>query len=368
MSEETKSRREFIVINRSEGREPDAWAKLERVSRVLSVAAIPLVLAAGGWIVQKHLQQQTAAVQQQLQNQTVSKDYVQLAVSILREPDQSKVKPEMRDWAVDLLNAYSAVKLKPTVAEQLKNGKAVLPPLETFAAEPTSALTPEVDSKLRPALEEFQQYLSKAGFRIAGSGQVKYKIVEGDRRTGLIDGEYASFYENRTLTVARQHLSDNDLIQHEYMRHVLEPDFPKSHDYEGDPGWWAYFAVNSGLALYFPCSFNKKPVFAGSDKDFRVELNNRKGLGKRPRTRDEVDFEVGAAWGGAFWELREKMGDPAAADSLLAQSWVSWQPSDPGADLSAEFVGKMIEVDHARFGGQHENLIREVFRGRGLQV
>lgn len=366
MSEETKNRREFVVINRSEGKEPDAWGKLERVSRVLSVAAIPVVLAVGGWLVQKQMQQQAAAAQQQLQHQNVSRDYVQLAVSILREPDQSKVRPEMRDWAVDLLNEYSAVKLKSEVAEKLKNGEAVLPPLETFAAAPSAALTPELDAKLRPALEQFQQYLSKAGFRIAASGQVKYAVVEGDKKSGLING-YASFYNERTLTVARQRLNDYDLIRHEYMRHVLDPDFPKSRDYD-DERWWSYFAVNSGLALYFPCSFKNAPVFAGDDREFRFELQNDRKFQRRPRDMDEADLTGNQIWAAAFWELREKMGDPAAADSLLALSWVGWKPSDPAADLSAEFVGKLIEVDRTRFGGRHENLIREVFRNRGLAV
>ncbi|MDQ3743440.1 MAG: hypothetical protein M3444_03565 [Acidobacteriota bacterium] len=366
MAEETKNRREIVVINRSESREPDRWGKIERISRILSVAAIPVVLAIGGWIVQHQMQNQAATLQQQLQNQTVSKDYVQLAVSILREPDKSKVSPEMRDWAVNLLNAYSAVKLNDDVAKKLKEGQTVLPPLESFTAEPSSGMTPEMESKLRPVLEEFQQYLSKAGFRIASSGEVKYRVVEGDKKTGLIDG-YVSFYENRTLTVARQHLGDSDLIRHEYMRHVLDPDFPDSHNYN-DPRWWSYFAVNSGLAIYFPCSFKKTPSFAPGDKDLGYELKSGKRFNGRPRNMEAADSVGNEVWGSAFWELREKIGDPSVADNLLALSWVSWQPGDPDDDLFAAFVKKMIEVDQSRFSGQHVTTIQEIFRRRGLQV
>src|SRR5215472_12871311 len=84
---------------------------VERISRVVSIAAIPVVLAVGGWIIQR-----------QVQNQTVSRDYVQLAVTILQNPDQSKVPPELREWAVDLLNDNSPTKLNPTALSSLKSG------------------------------------------------------------------------------------------------------------------------------------------------------------------------------------------------------------------------------------------------------
>jgi WD40 repeat protein len=114
--EENKSRREIILINRSEIQSADKWTIVERVSKVLSIAAIPVVLAVGGWIIQR-----------QLQDQTVNRDYVQLAVSILKESDTTKIKPQLRDWAVDLLNANSPTKFSDEVAKQLKSGETTLP-------------------------------------------------------------------------------------------------------------------------------------------------------------------------------------------------------------------------------------------------
>ena len=102
---------------RAEAAKPDAWDRVETVSRTLSIAAIPVLLAVVGWLVQR-----------QIQKQSVGKDYVQLAVSILREPDSSKVNPELRGWAVDLLNAYSVVRLSDAVSTVLKAGQATLPP------------------------------------------------------------------------------------------------------------------------------------------------------------------------------------------------------------------------------------------------
>jgi hypothetical protein len=75
------------------------------------------VLALGGWV-----------IEQRLQNQNVSKDYVHLAVSILQEPESATTKPEMRAWAVQLLNDNSTTKFTPKFSEQLKTGEAQLPP------------------------------------------------------------------------------------------------------------------------------------------------------------------------------------------------------------------------------------------------
>lgn len=102
------------------------WETIERLSRTLSIAAIPVVLAVGGWVIQKRLQ-----------DQTVSRDYVQLAVSILKEPESSNIKPEMRTWAVQLLNDNSPTKFNSEVFEQLKSGKSQLP--ENFNLAPTGS-------------------------------------------------------------------------------------------------------------------------------------------------------------------------------------------------------------------------------------
>jgi len=92
------------------------WEIVERISKTLSMIAIPVVLAFGGWI-----------IQQRLQDQTLNRDYVQLAVSILKEPQDSKMDREMRTWAVQLLNDNSPTKFNSHVVDQLKSGTVQLP-------------------------------------------------------------------------------------------------------------------------------------------------------------------------------------------------------------------------------------------------
>jgi WD40 repeat protein len=109
-STEAKSK----VLSQDQGTMP--WGSLERLAKVASIVAIPLVLAVIGWIIQN-----------QLSERNLNRDYVQLAVSILKEPDASKTNPALRDWAVDLLNDNSPTKFGPDVVRQLKSGEVTLP-------------------------------------------------------------------------------------------------------------------------------------------------------------------------------------------------------------------------------------------------
>ena len=116
------------------GQRVSNWEMIERISKTLSIVAIPLVLAFGGWI-----------IQQRLQDQTVSRDYVQLAVSILKEPKDSKINDEMRAWAVQLLNDNSPTKFNQRVFDQLKAGTTQLP--EDFnVTQPIAAVEPALDN------------------------------------------------------------------------------------------------------------------------------------------------------------------------------------------------------------------------------
>ena len=117
------------------------WEMIERISKTLSIVAIPLVLAFGGWI-----------IQQRLQDQTVSRDYVQLAVSILKEPKDSKINDEMRAWAVQLLNDNSPTKFNQHVFDQLKAGTTQLP--EDFnVTQPIAAVQPASDNSRTEATD-----------------------------------------------------------------------------------------------------------------------------------------------------------------------------------------------------------------------
>lgn len=118
---------EIVVIHRTESpvenKPHDSAQKIEQIAKILSLVAIPLVIAAFGWTIQNVLSQRS-----------LGKDYVQLAVSILTE-ESDNVDPALREWAVDLLSENSPTKFSAEIAQQLKTGELKLP---TFLSEALS--------------------------------------------------------------------------------------------------------------------------------------------------------------------------------------------------------------------------------------
>jgi hypothetical protein len=92
----------------------DIWDKLDVLSRIMSAIAIPAVIAIGGWYIQDFTTRQS-----------ISKDYVTLAISILEKP-KSKEDSGLRDWAVDLLDHNAPIKLPAATVARLRSGSLIL--------------------------------------------------------------------------------------------------------------------------------------------------------------------------------------------------------------------------------------------------
>jgi hypothetical protein len=93
----------------------DRWASIDRVTRLASLIAIPVVIAVSGWL-----------IQDSLSSRNVSQEYVKLAVSILTQAN-NPVAPALRVWAADLLNSNSPTRLDPALIKELKSGEATFP-------------------------------------------------------------------------------------------------------------------------------------------------------------------------------------------------------------------------------------------------
>lgn len=99
----------------------------EQRAKIFSLTAIPLVLGVGGWF-----------IQQRLSEQDIQRDYVSLAVSVINDP--SSVRPELLDWAVDLLAENSPTPLPNEVIEKLKTGVYELPQAERSQTDLVASL------------------------------------------------------------------------------------------------------------------------------------------------------------------------------------------------------------------------------------
>src|SRR3954471_21391160 len=98
------------------------WEKIEPAAKVLSSIAIPIVIAIGGWWIQSSVTQQS-----------INKDYVSLAISILQRP-KGDVEQDLRTWAVELLASYAPVRFSPETVERLKKGSLNLSSIITTLA------------------------------------------------------------------------------------------------------------------------------------------------------------------------------------------------------------------------------------------
>src|SRR5437870_3526744 len=92
----------------------DLWDLAERITRISSLLAIPVVIAIVGGLIQSSLARRT-----------VSQQYVQIAVSILTSKE--KLDDNLRGWAVDLLSENSPTRLSKDVKDKLKKGIVTLP-------------------------------------------------------------------------------------------------------------------------------------------------------------------------------------------------------------------------------------------------
>ena len=96
---------------------------LERLAKILSLVAIPIVVAVLRWMIQNRLG-----------GENIKLEYVKLAVSILQKPSSPDDPSGLRDWATDMLNQNSPVKFNEKTIDQLKSGEINLSTLKGLIA------------------------------------------------------------------------------------------------------------------------------------------------------------------------------------------------------------------------------------------
>ena len=327
---------------------PDTWLDtVEKLSRILSIAAIPVVLAVGGWLIQR-----------QLQDQTIRRDYVQLALSILQNPDPSKVPPEIREWAVDLLSENSPTKLNVQAIKSLKSGAITL---SGFNFVPSSALTPELKQTLETSLQNFKEYLVRLGFEVS-SDPISVNISPGT----MVDNQGVALWDPAThsILVASAFASDEVSVLRQFAHNNLlaARELPS----------WDYYAIESGLASYFPCSFTDHPVAGDRASDAGkallppVDLRQRRKFSEiRLRDWNSVQNDGSGVWGGALWEIREVLGR-GIADQLIAKTWQGFRFGKGEPYLS--FANTLLANSHSIDNGKHTEQLKKIFRNRGLRI
>lgn len=149
--------------------------KLQTIATILSLLAVPLITAWFGY-----------KIQENLSNQSIKKDYVQMAVNILSQPKKPNDE-DLRKWSVDVLSKNSPVPFNQNLSRQLwvgatlpmfagAGGYQIKPPKELMKA-PLPLLQPYEENKIEnlersqrnlEQLIELQQWITNTGSGWAG--------------------------------------------------------------------------------------------------------------------------------------------------------------------------------------------------------
>ncbi len=87
----------------------DRWDKFHVIANSVAILLVPILVGYFGY-------QINAAIK----DKEISQKYVELAIGILRG-DPDKESPALREWAINIINVNSPVKLDPKVREELKH-------------------------------------------------------------------------------------------------------------------------------------------------------------------------------------------------------------------------------------------------------
>lgn len=229
--------------------------------------------------------------------------------------------------------------------------------------KPSASLTPELKENLEQSFRNFYTYLKSVGFSLAHPPP----SVSIDPSV-----ETNCYYEQppkNKIVMSPDLAPYADCALREYIHHVLIDLKPKGF-------LPASNGLESGLADYFPSSFNKSSDFGREMwKVFQKRypgvqiptrnLENHRSFSEIRRGQTEYHDE-GNVWGGAFWELRQTIGD-MTSDKLLLAAWKDLDLSRFAADTKT-FPREILKQDSALEGGKHLQQIRDVFQRRGLEL
>jgi Spy/CpxP family protein refolding chaperone len=251
---------------------------------------------------------------------------------------------------------------------------------ERFKFDTSAESDPDLKTRLEEVLKSFQSYLAGLGNQ-PKEGEVTVNIkpdLAAERPDMNLPAHQIAFYDpgRRTMYVRSEYADDPDVALRQFAHHVLlgaKPDYMKLGG--------SLVVIESALATYFPCSFNNNHLYAekaaitarkvsgGPQNPYFSNLKEHREI----VTGNVYVYDAGRdeAWGGAFWELRERFGQPVA-DKLLLNAWSSVpMPADGNNDLAASslaFLKCVVEADTSLEGAKHVKAIQAVFRNRGLRL
>ncbi len=218
--------------------------------------------------------------------------------------------------------------------------------------------------QLRQKLEEFSAYIERLGF--PSVSQVP-SITVTDEAIGSVFDPTAN-----EITLSKFLIHDPEFLLHEYVQSVLVARLGDRAIEERDE--LAFNQIESGVALYLPCSFIGRPVFGSEDaaRGFGVKtpyvatLENSLRLKDVPKDDDlGGHLAAGQVWGAVLWSLRTEIGEDRA-DPIIAKAWIALGEGVIPRRVAREFSDRLSDEVVATAGAKADGALRANLGRRGL--
>ena len=227
----------------------------------------------------------------------------------------------------------------------------------------------DLQQKLSQSVSGFLAYFQNLGYAPKGSAITI--------STNANEGNLLSYFDttNNTIAVRPDLAEDETLILHEYAHKVLYSSL--SFDLFGGNSKSRYSAlpIEGGLANYFVGSFRDQPVIGavaaqrlGSEAKgvLPVNLENAERITRTDLVDTDMPLinQLQLAWGGAFWELRQKLGQDAV-DKSLYRAWRALTDRDHHL-VARSFIANVAAQLKSAAGEPATKILRDVLARRGI--
>ena len=231
-----------------------------------------------------------------------------------------------------------------------------------------SGLSASQQRKLRDAEADFLRYFGGLGYTLKTTGvRFSTKTIPN----GL------SYYEPSTnsIVIKRNIVDDTTILLHEYGHRILYSSLAFDA-VNGAPAWkYSAMPIEFGLDDYFVASSRNDPVIGAlaaklwPDSGMPIKLANNERI-TITQLGDHADQELiqrlGPAWGGAFWELRQAVGQDIA-DKILYEGWRTLVHQDQ-ALVAHSFITSVTAQLNSAAGKPAVKTFRDILARRGINA
>ena len=295
----------------------------------------------------------------------------QLETARQNAKDISAQATALQDQYADLKKQFGDVS---TLANDVRGLADKVERLEQIQFEQSSALLPEIKVAIENEIKVYRAYLQSLGYHPPAT-DVKVFLDPSLTNNAYYDGE--------RLVIGHKLATMPDVIYRIYTERIIKETKPEAWDTPS----WKVTAIYSGLADYFPCSYQGDPKFGVkyvttlrnqlpremAQRGYLRNLVNKRSFPVGSGTDSQMHemHDEGEIWGGAFWDIRTALGckDSArceTADKIVLASWTALDLK-PLETVDLRLAQQIVQNIRQSAGADQADKVRNAFARRGLQ-